>query len=117
MSINWQLNPPLEQRQAMASVGLAGLMTMARLDGTPSPRALAAIRGVRDHLLQVEQKLTDLPTLTPADLNTKLRAIDDNPQWRERVLRGMTLVALFDGEPGEGIRAKRALNLRRSNSI
>ena len=101
MSINWQLNPPLEQRQAMASVGLAGLMTMARLDGTPSPRALAAIRGVRDHLLQVEQKLTDLPTLTPADLNTKLRAIDDNPQWRERVLRGMTLVALFDGEPGE----------------
>ncbi|MEC8608375.1 MAG: TerB family tellurite resistance protein [Prochlorococcaceae cyanobacterium] len=101
MSINWQLNPPLEQRQAMASVGLAGLMTMARLDGTPSPRALAAIRGVRDHLLQVELKLTDLPTLTPADLNTKLRAIDDNPQWRERVLRGMTLVALFDGEPGE----------------
>ena len=62
MSINWQLTLPLEQRQAVASVGLAGLMTIAKLDGTPSPRALAAIRGVRDHLLQVELKLCLLYT-------------------------------------------------------
>ena len=29
-----------------------------------------------------------------------IMACDADPEWREHILRGMTLVALFDGEPG-----------------
>ena len=29
-----------------------------------------------------------------------IMACNADPEWRERILRGMTLVALFDGEPG-----------------
>jgi hypothetical protein len=72
---------------------------MARCDGAPSTKALAAIRGVRDHLIQIPCDLDTLAPITPQELGQRVQAVTADPQWRERILRGMTLVALFDGEP------------------
>ena len=90
---------PLEQRQLIGQAGLAALMAVARCDGEPSGHAMAAIRGIRDHLLRISVELDALPPITPAELAERVRAVNPDPQWRERILRGMTLVALFDGEP------------------
>lgn len=98
--IDWHHRPPLEQRQAIGEAGLAALMQMARAGGEPSSKALAAIRGVRDHLLEIDVDLQALPPISPEELAQRVMAVDPDPQWRERILRGMTLVALFDGEPG-----------------
>ena len=97
MVINMKATLPLEQRQRLAEPALAGLMTMARLKGDPSAKALAAVAGVRDHLMHVDLDLSSLPSLSPQELAQRIRAVNPDPQWRERVLRGMTLVALFDG--------------------
>ena len=90
---------PLEQRQAIGAAGLAALLAVARCDGEPSSRALAAIRGVRDHLLRIDVELQSLPPISMQALAERVRSVNADPQWRERILRGMTLVALFDGEP------------------
>lgn len=82
----------------MAEAALPCLLTMARLHGDPSPRALAAITAIRDQLLQVELPLAALPSLEPGAMAAAIKACNPDPQWRERVLRGMTLVAMFDGE-------------------
>ena len=97
--IDMHSTPPLEQRQAIGPAGLAALMQMARAGGDPSPKALAAIRGVRDHLLRIDVDLEALPAISLEELAQRVMAVDPDPQWRERILRGMTLVALFDGEP------------------
>ncbi|MEB3263863.1 MAG: TerB family tellurite resistance protein [Synechococcus sp.] len=97
--IDFSAEFPLAQRQALGSAGLAALLTVARCGGEPSPKALAAIRGVRDHLLRIELDLDALPPITPEQLAERVLAVDPDPQWRERILRGMTLVALLDGEP------------------
>ena len=90
-----------ELRQCLGRAGLPCLMTMARLRGEPSERALAAIRGIRDHLLELpDVDLSQLPSLEPEAMAAGITACDADPEWRERILRGMTLVALFDGEPG-----------------
>jgi hypothetical protein len=73
-------------------------MAVARCEGEPSAKALAVIRGVRDHLIRISVDLDALPPITPAELAERVRAVNPDPQWRERILQGMTLVALFEGE-------------------
>ena len=90
---------PLEQRQVIGAAGLAALLQVARCHGEPSAKALTAIRAVRDHLLRIDVDLDALPPISPSELNQRVTAVNPDPQWRERILRGMTLVALLDGEP------------------
>ena len=90
---------PLEQRQVIGSAGLAALLQVARCHGEPSAKALAAIRSVRDQLLRIDVDLDALPPISPSELAERVMAVNPDPQWRERILRGMTLVALLDGEP------------------
>ncbi|MEJ6658785.1 MAG: TerB family tellurite resistance protein [Synechococcus sp. ChSW.bin.154] len=94
-------NRPLSQElcQCLAHAGLPALMTMARIHGSPSKRALAGIRGIRDHILQVDVDLNSLPSLQPEAMASAVIGCDQDPEWRERILRGMTLVAMFDGSP------------------
>ena len=61
--------------------------------------ALAGIRGIRDHLLKVDVDLNALPSLQPDAIAAAVMRCDPDPEWRERILRGMTLVAMFDGSP------------------
>ena len=91
---------PKDLRTRLATAGLPCLMTVARLHGTPSTRALRAIEGIRDHLLMTRNlELSALPSLEPEAMAAGITSIDADPEWRERILRGMTLVAMFDGEP------------------
>ncbi|WP_017299536.1 hypothetical protein [Nodosilinea nodulosa] len=94
-----QINLPDAEREALGRVGLAGLKAMASLHGTPSAKTMAAMTGVRDHLLHIDLDLESLEPLPPQELARRLIAIDSDPQWRERILRGMTLIAMFDGDP------------------
>ena len=61
--------------------------------------ALAGIREIRDHLLKVDVDLNALPSLQPDAIAAAVMRCDPDPEWRERILRGMTLVAMFDGSP------------------
>ena len=88
-----------ELRRCLAESGLSCLMTVARLGGEPSERAIAGICAIRDHLLQVDCDLQQRPSLTPAAMAQAVSACDPDPEWKERILRGMTLVAMFDGNP------------------
>ena len=97
--IDMHADLPLAQRQAIGAAGLAALMQVARCGGEPSAKALVAIRAVRDHLLRIELDLAALPPISPVELAQQVMAVNPDPQWRERILRGMTLVALLDGEP------------------
>ncbi len=98
--IDFRVQLPPEQRQSLGEAGLAALMAVARCSAAgPTPKALAAVRGVRDHLLRVAVDLEALPRLDPSAVAERVRAVDPDPQWRERILRGMALVALFDGDP------------------
>lgn len=99
MITDMRIDLPAAKREALGRVGLSGLMAMACLKGTPSPKTMAAIAGVRDYILHVDLDLESLEPLAPQELARQLVAIDDDPQWRERILRGMTLIAMFDGEP------------------
>jgi hypothetical protein len=57
---------PKDLRTRLATAGLPCLMTVARLHGTPSTRALRAIEGIRDHLLMTSNmELSALPSLEP----------------------------------------------------
>ena len=60
MSINPSRKLSANLRECLANAGLASLMTVARLKGEPSERALTGIRAIRDHLLKVEKELDDL---------------------------------------------------------
>ena len=88
-----------ELSYCLADAGLPALMSVARLHGEPSERALAGIRGIRDHLLKVDVDLNALPSLQPDAIAAAVMRCDPDPEWRERILRGMTLVAMFDGSP------------------
>jgi hypothetical protein len=88
-----------ELSHCLADAGLPALMTVARLHGDPSERALAGIRGIRDHLLKVDVDLNALPSLQPDAIAAAVMRCDPDPEWRERILRGMTLLAMFDGSP------------------
>ena len=95
MAIDMKHQPPAERRDAIARAGLASLLAVARANGDPSERALAVIRAVRDHLLKVDVDLDTLQPMTAADL----AAAVPEAEWRERIVRGMTVLSLMDGEP------------------
>jgi hypothetical protein len=99
MSIHPSRTLTPELRACLADAGLASLMTVARLKGEPSERALSGIKAIRDHLLKVDKNLEDLPSYEPEEMAKAITNCDPDPEWRERILRGMTLVAMFDGEP------------------
>lgn len=93
--IDMKRQPAPERREAIARAGLASLKAIASVGGTPSDRALSVMRAVRDHLMRVDVDLDALAPITPAELATAV----PEPEWRERILRGMTVLALMDGEP------------------
>ncbi len=88
---------PPERREAIGRAGLASLLAIASLDGPPSPIALRTITAIRDHLIQAPIALETLTPLGPAEL---ARAVPEL-EWRQRILRGMTVLALLEGQPSE----------------
>ena len=56
---------PPDLRICLAKAGLPALMTIARVHGEPSQRALAGIRAIRDHLLKVDLDLESPPSMQP----------------------------------------------------
>lgn len=95
MTIDMKHQPPDDRREALATAALSGLLAMARTGGAASERALSFMRALRDHLMHVDVDLESLVPATPGEL----AAAVPEEEWRERILRGMTLVALLDGEP------------------
>jgi hypothetical protein len=95
MPINTQHQPPQEHLERIARAGLGSLLTIAMTGGAASDRSLAVVRGVRDHILHVELDLDTLTAVSPADLAAAVH----EPEWRERILTGMTILALLDGKP------------------
>ena len=90
---------PAALQACLSEPALCALMRIATVQGPASNKALAAIRAIRDHLLKGSLPLESLPSLSMEEIAAAIKACDPDPQWRERILRGMTLVALFDGEP------------------
>ncbi len=88
----------LQPDEATARAGLAALMGVAQFcaAGQPiDPAERLTIEAIRDHLAhQPQLDLDHLTPLTPEDLAEQLR----DPIWRDRILRGMTVVALMDGQ-------------------
>ena len=95
MAIKLQHQPSPEHLSRIARAGLGSLLTIAKTGGPASDRSLAVIRGVRDHILHVELDLNSLTAISPAHL----AAAVPEPEWRERILTGMTILALMDGKP------------------
>ena len=106
------LQAPPERREAIGRAGLASLLAIAAEGGPPSPIALRTITAIRDHLIHLPIPLDTLAPLTPE----QLAAAVPEPEWRQRILRGMTVLALLEDEPGEARLARleataRALNI------
>jgi len=101
MTFDLRRRPPAHRRLAIARAGLASLKTLAACEGPISQRANSFIEAVRDHLLQVE---VDLDTLEPLEAEGLARLVPE-PEWRERILRGMTILSLLDG-PATTVRAE-----------
>ena len=78
-----------------ARAGLASLKAIASADGPISERADSFMRALRDQLLRVD---VDLDSLEPIDAEELARVVPET-EWRERILRGMTLISLLDGPP------------------
>ena len=97
MTIDMKHQPPADRREAIATAALSSLLAMARTGGETSERALSFMRAIRDHLMRVD---VDLETLTPLAPAALAEAVPEK-EWRERILRGMTLIALLDGEPSQ----------------
>ena len=95
MAIDMKHQPPAERREAIATAALSSLLAMSRTGGETSERALSFMRAIRDHLMRVD---VDLETLTPLAPEALAKAVPEK-EWRERILRGMTLMAMLDGEP------------------
>ena len=95
MTIDMKHQPPAGRREAIARAGLASLKAVASVGGPPSDRALAVMRSIRDCLMKVD---VDLEALQPIGAAALAAAVPE-PEWRERILRGMTVLALMDGEP------------------
>jgi len=95
MAIDMHHQPPPGRREPIARAGLAMLKTVATTDGPASPRAKGFLRALRDSLLHVD---VDLEALAPIDPRQLALAVPET-EWRERILRGMTCLALLDGAP------------------
>ncbi|MCP9836198.1 hypothetical protein KBY84_01665 [Cyanobium sp. N.Huapi 1H5] len=89
--------PAPERREAIGRAGLGSLLAIAAEGGPPSPMALRTITAIRDHLIRLPIPLEELEPLTPE----QLAAAVPEPEWRERILRGMTVLALLEDSPGE----------------
>ncbi|MDG2305635.1 MAG: hypothetical protein P8R42_13520 [Candidatus Binatia bacterium] len=97
MVIDMSHQPPPQRRDAIARAGLASLKAVATSDGEMTERARALLTAVRDHLLKVD---LDIDATAPISA-VELAAAVPETEWRERILRGMTMVGLVDGEPTE----------------
>ncbi|MCP9849486.1 hypothetical protein [Cyanobium sp. Morenito 9A2] len=95
MTIHPQLQPPEDQREAIGRAGLGSLLAIASLEGAPSPLALRTITAIRDHLIRLPIPLDQLQPLSPEELAQAV----PGAEWRERILRGMTVLALLEHEP------------------
>ncbi|MEA5443843.1 hypothetical protein [Cyanobium gracile] len=102
------LQPPPERHEAIGRAGLASLLAIASLDGPPSPMALRTISAIRDHLIRLPIPLESLQPLEPAEL----AAAVPESEWRQRILRGMTVLALLEDDPGEARLARLAATAR-----
>jgi hypothetical protein len=91
------LQPPPERREAIGRAGLGSLLAIAAEGGPPSPLALRTITAIRDHLIRLPIPLEALQPLEPA----QLAAAVPEPEWRQRILRGMTVLALLESDAGE----------------
>ena len=91
MTLDMSHHPPSETARA----GLASLKTIAGAGGPISERARSFMRALRDHLLRVD---VDLDSLEPIDAEELAKVVPET-EWRERILRGMTLISLLDGPP------------------
>ena len=91
-------DPALRPDQATARSALAALLGVAQFcAGGPEidPAERLTIEAIRDHLAhQPDIDLDGLSPLTPEALAEQV----SDPIWRERILRGMTVVALMDGQ-------------------
>jgi len=94
-------DPALRLDPATARSALAALLGVAQFcAGGPEidPAERLTIEAIRDHLAhQPDLDLDGLSPLTPEALAEQV----SDPIWRERILRGMTVVALMDGQLSE----------------
>lgn len=97
MAIDMSHRPPADRHEAIARAGLASMKRVASSDGAVSDRARSVMTAVRDHLLKIDVELEALPPMTADELASAV----PEEEWRERILRGMTLIALVDGDPTE----------------
>ena len=97
MAIDMKHQPPEDRREAIARAALSSLLTVAGLGGDVSERAVSFMSAVRDHLMHVNVDLVTLETISPMQL---AEAVPET-EWRERILRGMTLIAMLEGPPSE----------------
>ena len=94
-------DPSLQPDEATARCALASLLGVAQFcAGGPDldPAERRTIEAIRDHL--VHQPQIDLNTLKPLTPEAVAEQITDSI-WRARILRGMTVVALMDGQLSE----------------
>lgn len=97
MRLHLQLQPPADRHGAIGRAGLASLLAITSLDGPPSPVALGTITAIRDHLIHLPIPLEELVPLTPE----QLAAAVPEAEWRQRILRGMTVLALLEQDPSQ----------------
>ena len=93
MQIDMGHLPSPERMEPVARAGLASLKRIALSDGPVTDRAKSMMTAVRDQLLHVD---VDLEALEPLSAEGLAAAVPER-EWRERILRGMTIVALVDG--------------------
>ncbi len=90
-----QLQPPPDRGEAIGRAALGSLLAVAAVEGPPSAMARRTITAIRDHLIHLPVSLGDIIPLNPEQL---AEAVPE-PEWRERILRGMTVLALMEREP------------------
>ena len=91
-------DPSIRADEATARIGLAALLGVAQFCAggeAIDPAERRTIEAIRDHL--AHQPQIDLDTLTPLGPEALAEQLHD-PIWRGRILRGMTVVALMDGQ-------------------
>lgn len=93
MAIDMSHVPPPDRMEPVARAGLASLKRIALSDGPMTDRARSVLTAVRDQMLHVEVDVDELEPITAEEL----AAAVPETEWRERILRGMTMIALVDG--------------------
>ncbi|MDP6944014.1 MAG: hypothetical protein QF464_07695, partial [Myxococcota bacterium] len=82
---------------ATALAGLRAMKTVAMADGEMHALERAYIEAIQRHILKIEDALDDVELIAPEAL---AEAVPD-AMFRERIVRGLVLVALVDGEASE----------------